>query len=109
MLLMRSSAWWWGSLGNQSHVRPIASLSYAVKVMSDKCLLNQHSLRLSCSDPGLLLFRCTHCSQPLGDGTFSVGEDGQPYHRACHKQRFHPRCSVCKDFIPPTQVGTAGT
>ncbi|KAK9790731.1 hypothetical protein WJX73_001972 [Symbiochloris irregularis] len=45
-------------------------------------------------------FRCTHCKQPLGHGTFAVGDNGEPYHSACHKQCFHPQCCVCRDFIP---------
>jgi hypothetical protein len=26
-----------------------------------------------------------------GNMTFSVGQDGQPYHSHCHRQLFHPR------------------
>lgn len=49
-------------------------------------------------------FRCAGCQRPMdlggGNMTFSVGQDGQPYHAHCHKQLHHPRCSVCGDFIP---------
>ena len=54
-------------------------------------------------------FVCAGCRQPLastGGVQFSVGsQDGLPYHPQCHKQRFHPRCTVCGDFVP-TQVGS---
>lgn len=44
--------------------------------------------------------RCGLCGEVLGDGTFCLGEDGKAYHSPCHKQRYHPRCCVCKDYIP---------
>ena len=44
--------------------------------------------------------RCAMCSQALETGIFPVGDDGKPYHSDCHKQKFHPKCCVCKDFIP---------
>eukprot|EP00878_Enallax_costatus_P028415 GHUV01030692.1.p1 GENE.GHUV01030692.1~~GHUV01030692.1.p1 ORF type:complete len:380 (+),score=79.94 GHUV01030692.1:399-1538(+) len=54
-------------------------------------------------------FRCAGCGQPLtgtgGDMTFAVGQDGQPYHKACHKELYHPKCGVCHDFIPTRADG----
>ncbi|WIA18924.1 hypothetical protein OEZ85_003595 [Tetradesmus obliquus] len=54
-------------------------------------------------------FRCAGCQQPLtlngGANTFAVGHDQQPYHEACHKQLFHPVCSVCKQYIPEGPSG----
>eukprot|EP00882_Tetradesmus_deserticola_P008575 GHRQ01009043.1.p1 GENE.GHRQ01009043.1~~GHRQ01009043.1.p1 ORF type:complete len:380 (+),score=110.79 GHRQ01009043.1:620-1759(+) len=54
-------------------------------------------------------FRCAGCHQPLtldgGANTFAVGHDQLPYHEACHKQLFHPVCSVCGQFIPEGPSG----
>jgi hypothetical protein len=57
-------------------------------------------------------FVCAGCHKPLVDATgggggfqFNLGEDGQAYHPACHKELFHPRCSVCADFIPQAADG----
>lgn len=36
--------------------------------------------------------RCAGCHQPIDAASFSVGEAGEPYHHACHKQLFHPVC-----------------
>ncbi|CAI5505642.1 unnamed protein product [Closterium sp. Naga37s-1] len=32
-------------------------------------------------------------------------KDGKPYHAACHRQLFHPKCTVCQDFIRPNPAG----
>jgi hypothetical protein len=34
-----------------------------------------------------------------GGVQFSVRE-GLPYHPQCHRERFHPKCDVCGDFVP---------
>lgn len=55
-------------------------------------------------------FRCRWCEHvitPEGGGgvQFCMGPaDGAPYHPACHRQAFHPRCCVCAEFVP-TQPG----
>ena len=34
-------------------------------------------------------------------GTFAVGLDGRvPYHVACHRECFEPKCCVCRSFFP---------
>eukprot|EP00775_Hariotina_reticulata_P004383 gene4383-4637_t len=55
-------------------------------------------------------FRCAGCQQALTAGgaaqdRFAVGDDGLPYHLSCHKQLYHPRCTVCHDFIPERADG----
>lgn len=49
-------------------------------------------------------FNCAACGQAfggVGEMQFLAGErDGLPYHLDCHKQLFHPRCSVCKGNLP---------
>lgn len=47
-------------------------------------------------------FCCAACSQPIG-ANVQIGwgrEDGLPYHFQCYRDKFDPRCSVCKDLIP---------
>ena len=48
--------------------------------------------------------QCTGCGKPLGP-KFTVSETEKPYHEACHKQAFHPRCAVCCDFLPRQEDG----
>ncbi|PKA49619.1 Protein DA1 [Apostasia shenzhenica] len=43
-------------------------------------------------------FRCYSCNQPISD-EFSMS-DNYPYHRSCYKEHHHPKCDVCKHFIP---------
>ncbi|GAB2231653.1 hypothetical protein Droror1_Dr00010664 [Drosera rotundifolia] len=49
-------------------------------------------------------FRCHECSKPIADNEFSIHRD-QPYHKACHKVRFHPKCDVCENYIPSNAAG----
>lgn len=52
-------------------------------------------------------FKCAGCKRPIGDSGrhegFVVGDSGEPYHQACHRDRFHPRCDVCKGWLPENQ------
>ncbi|KAK9863197.1 hypothetical protein WJX84_000665 [Apatococcus fuscideae] len=45
-------------------------------------------------------FKCPLCALPIAHGTFAIGDDQRAYHVNCHKQAFHPCCSVCKGFLP---------
>ncbi|PSS36441.1 Protein DA1-related like [Actinidia chinensis var. chinensis] len=49
-------------------------------------------------------FRCHACNQPISDYEFSMSEN-RPYHKSCYKDKHHPRCDVCKDFIPTNASG----
>ncbi|KAA8531788.1 hypothetical protein F0562_006495 [Nyssa sinensis] len=49
-------------------------------------------------------FRCHACNQPISDYEFSMSEN-RPYHRSCYKEQHHPRCDVCKNFIPTNAAG----
>lgn len=31
---------------------------------------------------------------------FALGQDRQLYHVDCHRQKFHPKCSVCTSLLP---------
>ncbi|KAK1276959.1 Protein DA1-related 1 [Acorus gramineus] len=44
-------------------------------------------------------FRCHACNQPISDYEFSVDND-HPHHKSCYKELYHPKCDVCKQFIP---------
>jgi hypothetical protein len=43
--------------------------------------------------------KCSICHQPLS-AQFTVSETGEPMHPACHQNAFHPRCTVCSNFLP---------
>ncbi|CAM0908363.1 unnamed protein product [Alopecurus aequalis] len=49
-------------------------------------------------------FCCHACSQPIYDYEFSMSGN-HPYHKTCYKERFHPKCDVCKQFIPTNMNG----
>eukprot|EP00887_Chlorella_sp_A99_P004192 scaffold23.g4192.t1 len=61
-------------------------------------------------------FRCTYCARAIegssggrhgGPARFAVGAaDGLPYHLACHRAAFHPRCAVCADWVPAAADGS---
>ena len=44
-------------------------------------------------------FACAGCGGAIADGSHAV-KDGRPFHVACYRDRFHPRCSVCREKIP---------
>ncbi|XP_076889237.1 LIM domain-containing protein HDR3-like [Bidens hawaiensis] len=48
-------------------------------------------------------FRCHACNLPISDYEFSLSEK-RPFHISCYKEHYHPKCEVCKNFIP-TNVG----
>ncbi|KAL3616439.1 Protein DA1-related 1 [Castilleja foliolosa] len=49
-------------------------------------------------------FRCQGCNQPISDYEFSMS-DNRPYHKSCYKDLHHPKCDVCKHFIPTNGAG----
>ncbi|GAB2279705.1 Protein DA1- 1, variant 3 [Dionaea muscipula] len=49
-------------------------------------------------------FRCYECNEAITDYEFSMYQN-RPYHKSCHKKRFHPKCDVCKNYIPSNAVG----
>ncbi|KAI8525380.1 hypothetical protein RHMOL_Rhmol13G0225800 [Rhododendron molle] len=49
-------------------------------------------------------FRCHTCNLPISDYEFSMSEN-RPYHKSCYKEKHHPRCDVCKNFIPTNAAG----
>ncbi|XP_027147969.1 protein DA1-like isoform X2 [Coffea eugenioides] len=49
-------------------------------------------------------FRCHACNHPIADYEFST-YDRYPYHKACYKEHYHPKCDVCKHFIPTNAAG----
>uniref|UniRef100_A0A0E0L8M7 LIM zinc-binding domain-containing protein n=1 Tax=Oryza punctata TaxID=4537 RepID=A0A0E0L8M7_ORYPU len=50
-------------------------------------------------------FRCHACNQPIYDYEFSMSGN-HPYHKTCYKERFHPKCDVCKQFFLLVQIPT---
>ncbi|KAJ8470101.1 hypothetical protein OPV22_024444 [Ensete ventricosum] len=49
-------------------------------------------------------FRCHQCNKPIYDHEFSMYEN-HPYHKSCYRKLFHPKCDVCKQFIPEIRDG----
>uniref|UniRef100_A0A7C9ENY7 LIM zinc-binding domain-containing protein n=1 Tax=Opuntia streptacantha TaxID=393608 RepID=A0A7C9ENY7_OPUST len=49
-------------------------------------------------------FRCHACNEPISDYEFSMSRN-RPYHKSCYKEQHHPRCDVCKNFIPTNPAG----
>lgn len=49
-------------------------------------------------------FRCHACHQPIGDYEFSMSGNYQ-YHKSCYKEHYHPKCDICKHFIPTNAAG----
>ncbi|XP_022751352.1 protein DA1-related 1-like [Durio zibethinus] len=49
-------------------------------------------------------FRCHACSQPINDDKVSVSGN-RPFHKSCYKEQHHPKCYVCKKFIPTNPDG----
>ncbi|KAM5576281.1 hypothetical protein ABKV19_007249 [Rosa sericea] len=49
-------------------------------------------------------FCCHACNLPITDYEFSMSEN-HPYHKSCYKEKHHPRCDVCKSFIPTNSAG----
>ncbi|KAH6791307.1 LIM domain-containing protein [Perilla frutescens var. frutescens] len=49
-------------------------------------------------------FRCHDCNQPISDYEFSMS-DNRPFHKSCYKESHHPKCDVCKHFIPTNAAG----
>ncbi|KAF5763712.1 putative transcription factor interactor and regulator LIM family [Helianthus annuus] len=49
-------------------------------------------------------FRCHTCNLPISDHEFSMSENRQ-FHKSCYKEHHHPRCDVCKHFIPTNGAG----
>ncbi|KAK6939522.1 Zinc finger, LIM-type [Dillenia turbinata] len=49
-------------------------------------------------------FRCHACNQPISDYEFSMS-GSYPYHKTCYREHHHPKCDVCKHFIPTNSTG----
>ncbi|KAI3824114.1 hypothetical protein L1987_05563 [Smallanthus sonchifolius] len=49
-------------------------------------------------------FRCHSCNLPISDREFSMSENRR-FHKSCYKEQHHPRCDVCKNFIPTNAAG----
>lgn len=49
-------------------------------------------------------FCCHACNQPISDYEFSMS-DNHPFHKSCYKELHHPKCDVCKNFIPTNAAG----
>ncbi|XP_047941134.1 protein DA1-related 1-like [Salvia hispanica] len=49
-------------------------------------------------------FRCRACDQPISEIEFSMMDD-HPYHKSCYMELHHPKCDVCKNFIPANAGG----
>ncbi|XP_048331508.2 protein DA1 isoform X1 [Ziziphus jujuba] len=49
-------------------------------------------------------FRCRACNLPIIDYEFSTSGN-YPYHKSCYKESYHPKCDVCKHFIPTNPAG----
>ncbi|KAK9064845.1 hypothetical protein SSX86_016227 [Deinandra increscens subsp. villosa] len=49
-------------------------------------------------------FRCHVCNLPISDHEFSMSENRQ-FHKSCYKEHHHPKCDVCKHFIPTNAAG----
>lgn len=49
-------------------------------------------------------FRCRACGRPIADYEFSVSGN-YPFHRSCYKEHHHPKCDVCRHFIPTNPAG----
>ncbi|XWS45358.1 hypothetical protein CRYUN_Cryun15aG0130000 [Craigia yunnanensis] len=49
-------------------------------------------------------FRCHACNKPINDYEFSVSGN-RPFHKSCYKEQHHPKCDVCKKFIPTNPAG----
>ncbi|XP_042006657.1 protein DA1-related 1-like isoform X1 [Salvia splendens] len=49
-------------------------------------------------------FCCHACDLPISDYEFKIS-DKRPFHKSCFKDLYHPKCVVCKNFIPLNAVG----
>ncbi|XWS29333.1 hypothetical protein CRYUN_Cryun24cG0020200 [Craigia yunnanensis] len=49
-------------------------------------------------------FRCHACNLPINDYEFSISGN-HPFHKSCYKEQNHPKCDVCKKFIPTNPAG----
>ncbi|KAG6605244.1 Protein DA1-related 1, partial [Cucurbita argyrosperma subsp. sororia] len=50
-------------------------------------------------------FRCNYCNEPITDYKFPIFSN-RPYHESCYyKEQHHPRCDVCRNFIPFNSSG----
>ncbi|KAK2994807.1 hypothetical protein RJ640_021039 [Escallonia rubra] len=49
-------------------------------------------------------FRCHACKQPISDYEYSMSGNCH-FHKACYKEHYHPKCDVCKHFIPTNAAG----
>ena len=46
-------------------------------------------------------FKCTGCQLAISDKKYQTqGDEKLPYHLACHRNKFDPRCDVCSELVP---------
>ncbi|RHN54124.1 putative transcription factor interactor and regulator LIM family [Medicago truncatula] len=48
-------------------------------------------------------FTCHACHLPITDYEFSMSSN-RPYHKSCYREKYHPRCDVCKNFVSISAV-----
>ena len=65
----------------------------SIKKSSNHLLALEGKCHVSC-------FRCDGCGNPISGQYVPYGNPKRPYHQACHRELFHPRCSLCNDFLP---------
>ncbi|XP_031406613.1 protein DA1-like isoform X2 [Punica granatum] len=49
-------------------------------------------------------FRCHACNLAISEYEFST-YDNYPFHKYCYKEHYHPKCDICKHFIPTNSNG----
>ncbi|XP_018680178.2 protein DA1-related 1 isoform X1 [Musa acuminata AAA Group] len=48
--------------------------------------------------------RCHGCNKSITDYELSLYEN-RPYHKSCYRKLYHPKCDVCKQYIPAIRDG----
>lgn len=87
-------------------MQPYPFFSYGYRTCSGCGVEIGHGRYLSCMG-GFWhpeCFRCQACNEPISDYEFSMSRN-RPFHKACYKEQHHPRCDVCKNFIPTNAAG----
>ncbi|KAL8514539.1 hypothetical protein ACS0TY_013586 [Phlomoides rotata] len=93
--------------GHDSYYQPITSpYSASVRICAGCNTEIGHGRFLSCMSAVWHpeCFRCNGCSQPISDYEFSMS-GSYPYHKACYKESYHPKCDICYNFIPTNAAG----
>ncbi|MQM15849.1 hypothetical protein Taro_048803 [Colocasia esculenta] len=93
----RTSALWW----DISSCRDLIVSGVWVKLVCAGCNSEiGHGRFLSCMGSVWHpeCFQCHACNLPIADYEFSMSGN-YPYHKACYKELYHPKCDVCKQFV----------